>query len=196
MGYKFKGFAINLNTLKNAFGSKDKDLIQNIMNEGAILQQMEHSRDLIEDDVKKGGLTLEKALESLIMGSKLEKKSASAYICALELILMHIGAENEGEYDIIIKFNDIFKEKQITDDIDIIKLFERGSPIKIPPIAKGNLPSIGYWTEPEVQKAWEALKEIDLSEIDEEEINEAFREFKDWLESAVKEKSGLVGIYY
>ena len=182
MGYSTVVYAIDIDRLRNVFGSDDQELLQTV--EKKYDKALRRSDETFQSRIRDGAPTRREALRQIVAGTISGSDSAAfQYGYALELLCKHLGRVLDN--DDLIAF---------ISDLEIpTSLIESGPPIPIPKSA--DFPSIGYLTAEQVREEYAPLKDQDLSHED-EEIEEAREEFLSYLRRARKNGLGIVSFAY
>ncbi len=207
MTYGVTPFAVSLKQIRKAAGSRSKSIYRDLREEFAdeLAEDREQVEEANEDDEFDPELSLERALRHLILGEDRWDYEGAKYAYAVELMCSFYGhiLPNDQWSGISLGWaetiNDSLLESGVTAETFSIfgHLFYRGSPIEIPEI--DDFPCIGYVTLEEIPGALAALtdKQLSLIKCDGgEEIRNALKQVRDWLETCQRDKSDLVCFYY
>ncbi len=204
-------YAIDLERLRRAVGSKDETLLSEL--------RSAHPEYFADDDHvdEEGEISHARALTDLIMGNPLVEESAHQYGYALKLLCEHLGEWLPSDYWESITW-------RVLQGTGMGELLQNsGSPVPLPKIA--DFPTIGYLTAERVKELASKLGDrapttVDLSGkkkrrslqqwlVDkviekithrpmpgDEDLVECMEEYAGWLRDAAEEGKALVFFYY
>jgi len=166
-------FAVDLNKVKNIFGSNDKELLQNVKSTKMYRTYSKQMEDYSYD----------KALQDIIISNSLNQNAGDVYGYALiaicDLLGEHLLPMCDGFYygdnwEIAKK---IAKENGVT--IDLERMFEAKNVFPIPSIS--DFPTINYFTKEEVEKIASQMNNVEIDETKTDIDNDDFDEVQEYL---------------
>lgn len=145
--------------------------------------------------------TLDVVLAELLGGIQLHHDYGHKYAYALELLCLHFGEQMDNSAWSAMHldwFDHVYHSLQSSgvcrDGIDLVrKLFERGSPVCIPP--PDDFPGIGYLRINEIQRALDYLNGAKIEKID-DEVHESVAQMKQWFDFCLDRDCDFVCFYY
>jgi hypothetical protein len=174
-------YAVAVEQLKQAIGSRDEALIETIVSQH---EDFLASIDDIDDEAE---FSCAEAVADLINGAVSEDAPAYFYGYALEAICSHLGEELpnicpiSGSSEWMKEVDALLERKGIP--IRVNQLVFGGSPVRIP--TPGDCPFIGRWTEEACAAGKNAFDNANLADVD-PEMAETLQQFKDWVEVAAQ----------
>lgn len=175
MSYTTYGYAVDIDKLKQVYGSRDRELLDKIL---------DFSRDRLEQsDGPMFALNLRKALSDIIDATIDESEEEAAYIYALEILCVYLGRVLDGQGHI----------GYLDDLCWDLSLPEFATPFELPPVL--GFPGTSFLTAGEVEQELERFVDID-TESDDSEVTDARDEFVWWLQQCKDAGVGLVIFCY
>lgn len=199
MSYHLTPFAIELDHLHSALGSRDAALLGKIR--GVHAADLKRIDRLLKDaiDLDEDPLTAGDVLRHLIMQEPCREDAGFAYGYCLQLMCHQLGEKLDNSawsamhgdwFDAIAA---ALRDGGVSSSaLSIRDLAFRGSPVPLPPI--DDFPAIGYLTAAEIGTARSALAAADFSNAGEEEAA-SIQQVGDWLNACWESNRGLVCFY-
>ncbi len=174
-------YAVSMSQLKQVLGSANQALIDAIFaSEGDWLES-------INDIDDEAGFSCEDAIGFLIHGAINQECPGYLYGYGLEVICAHIGTRLpeisgiSGAYDWIQEVDAVLNEHGVP--ISLNDLVYTGSPVPIP--QPDDYPVIGKWDAHTIAPALDAMRSIDLSQLD-YDAKSTLVQMQGWLEATLK----------
>lgn len=170
MGYSAQAYAVDIDRIRSAFGSRDETLLRAI--EQAFADDLRRSDEWFSGEISRGAPTLREALAQILRGKITGREGTEfQYGYAVELLCKHLGHSLDTD--------DGF---EFVDDLELpTSLTTSGPPLPIPTLT--DFPVIGFLTANQVGEEYARLKDQDLSH-DDEDIAAAREEFRSYLQQA------------
>jgi len=182
MGYGTLAYAVDLDRLRSAYGSKDRAMFQAIEKREA--DDIRDRDEWFRDRIKRGAPSLREAVAQIIEGQiNAPPWAGFQYGYALELLCKHLGhvLENRDRVSFIEHLG------------TPTGLTSSGPPL---PISRPeDFPSIGFLTADQVGDEYLRLKDQDLSH-ERKDLEWAREEFRSFLRLAFERKLALVTFTY
>ena len=195
MSYTFHPFAVSVATIRKTCGSKNKKLIEKLVEEfGEQFPEF--------DELDKDAVSMSKAVDDLVMGAKLNKDSGFKYGYALKFVCEHLGKPLPNEFwldagwDWVEDFDAALTDAGIDKKLFRLDphLTARGAPVTLPKI--NDFPAIGYVLEAEIAKIHPALPKSGDDSIKDEEIAETLGQLREWFQECARTHMDLICFYH
>ena len=189
MSSVISAFAVSLDEIKRAAGSKNQGLLTTIIHD--------YGSEFDQIDIEEDTVPLEQALRHIVMGEKQDRHSGTSYGFALYFLCRHLGEKLETEswegmgVDWAEDVDGALEQAGVDPAVFSVQkhLMFRGSPIKIPIT---DSPCIGYLRTSEIAAASTALSAASFDDV---EIKESLSEVGKWFEQCKKANRDLVCFY-
>jgi hypothetical protein len=210
VSYSLVPYAVDLNQLRAALGSKDEALLTAIL---------ESDPERFEEDEDEGELSLRAALRHLVMGLNRRNDSGYQYGYALEHLCAYLGERLDSDEWESIRW-------EVLEETGMVEIMEgNGSPVRLSRI--NDFPSLGHLTPEQVRVMAERIEQGPLttaalsgkkpqrsastavlgwvlsritsrrrSRMTDQERRELLAEYEDWIKTAAANGKGLVFFYY
>jgi hypothetical protein len=183
MSYSLVPYAIDLEQLRAAVGSRNASLKQEVC--AANAERIEEDAEDLEDDES---LTLKAAVSELIDGEFSDEDSAHQYGYALEALCSHLGQS----LDVNLWCGVRWEAMDVTGLDDVI--IDSGPPVDLPDLT-GNFPTIGHLDAKAVAAAVGQL-DASPSKHDDSDAQALLAEYETWLRTTHQAGKGIVFFYY
>lgn len=201
MSTTLTAYAIDLDELTAAAGSKDEALVADVL--AAFGDDLACHDDDDPWKVNEGDpplpLTAD-ALRAIVMGGPTDDRAGYKYGAALEALVRHLGEELPNQMWCSIRWTWLrLLDKALTEAgvpqavFSTTLLTARGSPVPIPP--PSDFPGIGHLTPAEVRAALAAFDGADWSKVTVPEAIESLEEARGWLMHCAAAGRGLICFY-
>jgi hypothetical protein len=172
-------FVVDLDQLRGAIASGDKELVE------AICQDQESFLATIDDIDDEAELKCGEAVAHLICGTPSDEYPGYLYGYALEAICRQVGRELEnicpicGAGDWLEEVDKALQDQRVP--IALSTLVYGECPVKIP--TPGDYPFIGSWPHQSILPALTALQWLEMFGLD-REMTQTFQQIRSWLADA------------
>ena len=182
MSYTLEPYAIEIEELKQAVGSKRTELV-----DAAIKSDPESFED-DDDDEDDDELALSDALRGLIHGDMTDAESPHQYGYALKVLANHLGEMLEFDWWCGVRW-------AAMEETGLDKVIEQsGCPVTLPP-NPGTFPTIGFMLKDDVIARVNELGDGHMKN-DDEDLQDLLNEYENWLRTAAANKKDILFFYY
>jgi len=174
-------YAVAVDQLRRAFGSRDQKLI------AAIVTSHKHFLSTIDDIDDEAEMSCAQALAELVNGTQPKDGAGYLYGYALEALCGHLGEELPNICPIagasawIEEMDRLLASRRVP--LQLMQLVFGGSPVPIP--EPDDAPCIGVWRADELPAAAAAFRALDPSGLD-HDMTETLAQFRGWVEAALR----------
>lgn len=194
MSYGITPIAVQLSKVTRLLGSGDLSLLPAIRSRFAF-----RFEDPLWDE--EAEVSLEGALQDLLLGKELHPDYGHLYAYAYELLCWHLGEHLSNECWSAMRgawadtVDEALASAGVSKQVFGINnhLMFRGAPIQIPEPA--DFPFMGYLLASEVPLALKEIRSADLTSLG-REVREAIEELRGWLETCQERGCDLMCFYY
>lgn len=190
MSYGIDPYAIDLGILRKVPGSKDRSLVEQVTGKYSEEYRLDWTYHK-----ERGELAADEALSCIVEGNLRREDCWGSYVEALKLLCRHFGTflPNDFFSSIYSDWLDSVDEALREARISLQEWISSGPPFTIP--YKGGIPDVGHLSPKDVVDAFRRLRQARVKS-DDPDLSGALREIDEWLETAQRQRSGLVLFYF